>query len=126
LEFPDDLNARWNPQQPEWSQMINGEEGLKLLTQAVATRQELIDVLALASAGKVHCEVETRPLSEAPASLAQLRNGNIVGRVVFVPKLQRRRTAFGLSVLRIIGTPPVRLRQSWSCIRAGWRRSAMA
>ena len=60
-------------------------KGLKLLTQAVATRQELIDVLALAAAGKVHCEVETRPLSQGPASIAQLRDRNIVGRVVFVP-----------------------------------------
>lgn len=24
FEFPDDLNARWNPQQPEWSHMVNG------------------------------------------------------------------------------------------------------
>lgn len=60
-------------------------KGLRLLTQAVATRQELIDVLDLAAAGRVRCEVETRPLSAGPESLAQLRDGAIVGRVVLVP-----------------------------------------
>lgn len=60
-------------------------KGLKLLTQAVATRQELIDILDLAATGKVSCEVETRPLDAGADSIAQLRQGDIVGRVVFVP-----------------------------------------
>ena len=60
-------------------------KGLKLLSQAVATRQELTDILDLAAAGKVSCEVETRSLDTGPDSIAQLRNGEIVGRVVFVP-----------------------------------------
>lgn len=60
-------------------------KGLKLLTQAVATRQELIDILDLAAADKVSCEVETRSLETGPDSIAQLRDGAIVGRVVFVP-----------------------------------------
>lgn len=60
-------------------------KGLKLLTQAVATRQELSDILDLAAAGKVSCEVETRPLEGAADSIAELRQGDIVGRVVFVP-----------------------------------------
>jgi propanol-preferring alcohol dehydrogenase len=60
-------------------------KGLKLVTQAVATRRELTDVLALAAAGKVTCTVETRPLSDAVASVDQLRDGGVVGRVVFVP-----------------------------------------
>lgn len=59
-------------------------KGLKLLTQAVATRRELIDILDLAAAGKVKCEVERRPLTDAVASLDQLRQADIVGRVVFV------------------------------------------
>ncbi len=60
-------------------------KGLRLLTQAVATRQELIDVLDLAAAGKISCEVETRPLEAGAASIAQLRRGEVVGRVVFIP-----------------------------------------
>lgn len=60
-------------------------KGIKLLSQAVATRQELVDILDLAAAGQVTCEVETRPLDEGVASLDQLRKGEIVGRVVFVP-----------------------------------------
>lgn len=60
-------------------------KGLRLLTQAVATRRELTDVLAMAAAGTLTCAVETRPLSTAVESLAQLRNGDVVGRVVFVP-----------------------------------------
>lgn len=60
-------------------------KGLRLITQAVATRRELVDVLALAAAGKLTCAVETRPLSAAVESVAELRAGGIVGRVVFVP-----------------------------------------
>ncbi len=60
-------------------------KGLKLLTQAVATRQELIDILDLAASGQIECEVETRPLEAGPESIGQLRDGTIVGRVVFVP-----------------------------------------
>lgn len=60
-------------------------KGLKLLTQAVATRQELVDILDLAAKGLVTCEVEKRPLDAGPESIGQLRAGEIVGRVVFVP-----------------------------------------
>ena len=60
-------------------------KGLKLLTQAVATRQELIDILDLAAAGKISCEVETRPLETGPESIAQLRDKSILGRIVFMP-----------------------------------------
>lgn len=60
-------------------------KGLKLLTQAVATRQELIDVLDLAAAGAISSEVTERPLVDAPKSIDELRAGEIVGRVVFVP-----------------------------------------
>lgn len=60
-------------------------KGLRLITQAVATRRELTDVLAMAAAGKLSCSVETRPLSAAVESVGALRDGAIVGRVVFVP-----------------------------------------
>ena len=42
-------------------------------------------VLFRDAAGKVHCEVETRPLEAGPQSIDELRAGTVVGRVVFVP-----------------------------------------
>lgn len=62
-----------------------GFKGLKLLAQAVATRQELVDILDLAAAGRIESEVETRPLTEGPQSINELRDRSIVGRVVLVP-----------------------------------------
>ena len=67
------------------SMTLCGFKGLKLLTQAVATRQELADILDLAARGKVSCEVETRSLDAGPESIRALRAGEVVGRVVFVP-----------------------------------------
>jgi propanol-preferring alcohol dehydrogenase len=52
---------------------------------AVGTREDLHNVLALAAAGKLRCEVTTRPLTEANAVLEDLRRGKISGRVVLVP-----------------------------------------
>ncbi len=63
-----------------------GFKGLKLLSQAVATRQDLVDVLDLAAAGRIQSEVETRSLSDGVQSLNQLRDRSIVGRVVLVPE----------------------------------------
>ena len=60
-------------------------KGLKLLSQAVATRQELIDILALAAAGRIRSHVQTRPLAEGAECLGALRDHSIVGRVVLLP-----------------------------------------
>ena len=49
---------------------------------AVGTRQDLREVLAMAAAGKVRCQVSTHPLDEAPAVLDQLRLGRVSGRAV--------------------------------------------
>lgn len=62
-----------------------GFKGLKLLSQAVATRKDLTDILELASAGRIISEVEERSLDAGPESLNQLRDRAIVGRVVLVP-----------------------------------------
>lgn len=67
------------------SMTLCGFKGLKLLSQAVATRQDLADILDLAASGKVSCEVTTRSLDAGPESINALRNGEVVGRVVFVP-----------------------------------------
>ncbi|MEM1140156.1 MAG: alcohol dehydrogenase catalytic domain-containing protein [Pseudomonadota bacterium] len=60
-------------------------KGITYVSQGVATRQQLKEVLELAAAGKVKSHVQTRPLSEAPEAISQLRDRSIVGRVVFVP-----------------------------------------
>lgn len=55
---------------------------IRIQASAVGTRQELQETLALGAAGKVRCEVATRPLSQANEVLEQLRRGQIAGRVV--------------------------------------------
>ncbi len=49
---------------------------------AVGTRQDLREVLALAEAGKLHCQIAARPWPEANDALQQLRQGRITGRAV--------------------------------------------
>ncbi|MEM6581938.1 MAG: alcohol dehydrogenase catalytic domain-containing protein [Pseudomonadota bacterium] len=67
------------------SMTLCGFKGVRLLAQAVATRKDLADILDLAAQGKVSCEVETRSLESGPESIKALREGKVVGRVVFVP-----------------------------------------
>ena len=52
---------------------------------AVGTREDLRNVLNMAAAGKLRCNVSTRPLSEANSVLEELRQGKISGRVVLTP-----------------------------------------
>jgi propanol-preferring alcohol dehydrogenase len=49
---------------------------------AVGTRQDLRDVLAMASKGKIRCHVATRPLADANLVIDQLRQGRVSGRIV--------------------------------------------
>jgi len=55
---------------------------VRIRASAVGTRQELREVLALADAGKLKCEVTTRSLSEVNRALQELERGQITGRVV--------------------------------------------
>jgi alcohol dehydrogenase, propanol-preferring len=64
--------------------MAAGE--IKIEASAVGTRQDLREVLALAAAGKVHCEVEARPLSVVNQVLDELRCGKATGRIVLTPQ----------------------------------------
>jgi propanol-preferring alcohol dehydrogenase len=63
--------------------MAAGE--IRIRASAVGTRQDLREVLAMAAAGKVHCQVVARPLAEANAALDQLRKGQVTGRIVLTP-----------------------------------------
>jgi len=60
--------------------MAAGE--IQIKASAVGTREDLREVLALGAAGKVHCQVTTRPLAAVQEVLGQLRRGEISGRVV--------------------------------------------
>jgi D-arabinose 1-dehydrogenase-like Zn-dependent alcohol dehydrogenase len=43
-------------------------------------------VLAMAAAGKLHCQTATRPLAQVNEVLEQLRRGQVSGRIVLVPR----------------------------------------
>jgi alcohol dehydrogenase, propanol-preferring len=55
---------------------------IQIKASAVGTREDLREVLALAAAGKIHCQVSARPLSEVSDVLGQLTRGEISGRIV--------------------------------------------
>ncbi len=58
---------------------------VRIQATAVGTREDLREVLAMAAAGKVRCQVTSRPLAQANEVLADLRYGRIAGRVVLTP-----------------------------------------
>jgi propanol-preferring alcohol dehydrogenase len=58
---------------------------LKRLTirgSIVGTRQDLVEALAFAAEGRVHTQIETRPLEAINAIFAQMKEGRINGRIV--------------------------------------------
>jgi len=60
--------------------MAAGE--VRIRASAVGTRQDLREVLAMAAAGKIRCQVAARPLAQANDVLEELRRGRISGRTV--------------------------------------------
>lgn len=54
---------------------------IRIQASAVGTRQDLRDILALASKGKIRCHLALRPLAEVNLALNQLREGKVSGRV---------------------------------------------
>jgi propanol-preferring alcohol dehydrogenase len=59
-------------------------KGVRILTTAIGTRQDLREVLALAAAGKVRTATESCRLEEINAVLERLERGEIAGRAVVV------------------------------------------
>jgi len=57
-------------------------KGVRILTSAVGTRQDLREVLALAAAGKIKTVAETCRLEEINSVFERMRQGKISGRVV--------------------------------------------
>ena len=60
--------------------MAAGE--IQIKASSVGTREDLREVLEMGAAGKVHCQVTTRPLAEVQEVLEQLSRGEVSGRVV--------------------------------------------
>jgi alcohol dehydrogenase, propanol-preferring len=63
--------------------MAAGE--IRIQASTVGTREDVREVLAMAAAGSVRCQVTARPLAEANEALDQLRRGQVSGRVVLTP-----------------------------------------
>jgi alcohol dehydrogenase, propanol-preferring len=63
--------------------MAAGE--IRIRASTVGTRQDLREVLNMAAAGKVRCQVVARPLTQANEALDQLRKGQVSGRIVLTP-----------------------------------------
>jgi propanol-preferring alcohol dehydrogenase len=59
---------------------------VRIQASSVGTRQDMREVLAMAAAGKVRCQITTRPLAQANEVMAQLRKGTIPGRIVLTPR----------------------------------------
>lgn len=57
---------------------------VRIRASAVGTRQDLREVLAMAEAGKLRCQVGAPPLTEANDVMDALRHGQISGRIVLV------------------------------------------
>jgi propanol-preferring alcohol dehydrogenase len=55
---------------------------IQIKASAVGTREDLREVLAMAAAGKIHCQVSARPLTEVSEVLGELSRGEIAGRIV--------------------------------------------
>ncbi len=59
---------------------------VRIRASTVGTRQELREVLSIAAAGQVRCQVVARPLAQANEVLDQLRRGQVSGRIVLTPR----------------------------------------
>jgi propanol-preferring alcohol dehydrogenase len=61
-------------------QLVSGE--LRIVGSAVGTRDDLRATLELAAAGRLRCQVQTRPLADINDVLSDLRAGRVHGRTV--------------------------------------------
>jgi propanol-preferring alcohol dehydrogenase len=59
---------------------------VRIQASSVGTRQDLHEVLAMGAAGKVRCQTATRPLAQINEAMERLRQGQVSGRLVLVPR----------------------------------------
>ena len=57
----------------------------RIIASAVGTREEMRELLALAAAGKVRCEVEACKLEQINEVFQKMQRGQLLGRAVVVP-----------------------------------------
>ena len=55
---------------------------VRIKASSVGTREDLRGVLAMAAAGKLHCDIASKPLESANEALELLRKGQVSGRIV--------------------------------------------
>ena len=54
----------------------------RIVASSVGTRQDLREVLALAAAGKLRCQIESRPLEQINQTFEEMKKGQLSGRIV--------------------------------------------
>jgi propanol-preferring alcohol dehydrogenase len=64
-----------------FSPILMAAREARIRASAVGTRQDVREVLAMASQGKIRCQVTARPLADANEVLEQLRRGQVSGRI---------------------------------------------
>ena len=70
------------PPEISFAPIMMAAKEIRVQASAVGTRQDLVEVLEMAAAGKLHCLVASRPLADANAVLEEMRAGKLSGRVV--------------------------------------------
>jgi propanol-preferring alcohol dehydrogenase len=55
---------------------------IRIMSSATGTREDMREVLELAAAGRVRCQIESRPLEEINQVFEEMRRSKITGRVV--------------------------------------------
>jgi propanol-preferring alcohol dehydrogenase len=59
---------------------------VRIQATSVGTREDVRELLALAAAGEVRCQVAARPLAQANEVMKELREGRVAGRIVLTPR----------------------------------------
>jgi propanol-preferring alcohol dehydrogenase len=70
------------PPEISFAPIMMAAKEIRVQASAVGTRQDLTEMLEMAAAGKLHCQVATRPLADVNAILDEMREGKISGRIV--------------------------------------------
>src|SRR5580692_2849392 len=59
---------------------------VRIQASSVDTRENVRGVLTMAAAGKLRCQVTSRPLAQANQVMTELRKGSVSGRIVLTPR----------------------------------------
>jgi propanol-preferring alcohol dehydrogenase len=70
------------PPEISFAPIMMAAKEIHVQASAVGTRQDVEETLALAAAGKLHCQVSTRSLDEINTIFDEMKAGKIAGRVV--------------------------------------------